>query len=394
MLTVIIFLAVLGLLVVTHELGHFIAARKSGMRVYEFGFFGFPPRLVGFQRLTKDSEKKWRVIWGNREAREDYTEDGWHCGTIYSLNCIPIGGFVQIKGEGKESEDADSFTTQKTYKKAITIVAGVTMNIVLAGVLFTIGYGVGLPTMVDNIKDVSHISDRKLTIMQILPDKPADLAGLMAEDVIIKIGVLTNPRMSEMQAYVNEHKDEDIEVVVMRGGEEISKIIRPIIYEESGLGGIGVGIAELGTVKYPWYLAIYYGFKDALVYLIEIFKAFYYLIYGLFIGNGAASAVSGPVGIAVMAGQVTKMGLIYLLQFTALLSLNLAVINILPIPALDGGRLLFLGLNKFKKINFSKYEQTAHAVGFTLLMILVVVVTIKDIGNFKGMFFDFIKNIF
>ncbi len=394
MTTILIILAVLAILILSHELGHFIAARKSGMRVYEFGFFGFPPRIVGFQKLKRGDEKKWRIVWGNRDIREEKTPDGFECGTLYSLNWIPIGGFVQIKGEDRESNDKDSFTTQKTWKKAVTIVAGVFMNILLAAILFSIGYGIGLPTLVDKMDDVSHVSDRKLTIMQILPGKPAEMVGLLAEDVILSVGSIENPRLNEMQAYVDEHKDGEILVTIKRGEEILEKMIKPITYEDTGRGGIGVGIAEMGTVKYPWHLAIYHGFVDTMIYFKEIFVAFYFIVAGLIAGHGASEAVSGPIGIAVIAGRVAKMGFIYLLQFTAILSLNLAVLNILPIPALDGGRLLFLGLNKFKKINFAKYEQTAHAVGFIFLMLLVVAVTVRDIGNFQGVFMNFFRNIF
>jgi regulator of sigma E protease len=435
MLTFLVFLAVLAVLVLSHEAGHFVAARKSGMRVYEFGF-GFPPRIFGIQKLTKkelvkvgESEKievqiseeqsadnqpvivetitdekkevdmfatrtRWRVIWGNREMVEEQTTDGYECGTLYSLNWIPIGGFVRVKGEEKESTDADSFIMAKTWKKAIFIVAGVAMNVLLAAVLFSIGYTIGLPTLVDNYKDVSNVRDRHLSIMQILPGKPAEAAGIFAEDIILKIGNLENPRLYEMQKYVDEHKTEEIAVTVKRGEEVLVKNIKPIIYEDTGKGGIGVGLAEIGTVKYIWYVALYRGFIDTFGYVKEIFIAFYFLIAGLFAGRGAGEAVSGPIGIAVMTGHVAKMGFIYLLQFTAILSLNLAVLNILPIPALDGGRLLFLVLNKFKKINFARYEQTAHAVGFVLLMLLVVVVTVRDVGNFSGVFVNFFRNIF
>jgi regulator of sigma E protease len=393
MITLLVFIAVLAILVLSHEFGHFIAARKSGMRVYEFGF-GFPPRIFGFQRLTKGSEKKWRFVWGRKEMIEEITPDGFECDTLYSFNWIPVGGFVRVKGEEKESTDKDSFNSSKTWKKAIFISAGVLCNIILAGVLFSVGYIVGLPTMVDNYKDISHVKDRQLVIMQVLPDKPAAVAGIQSEDVILQIGDIQNPRLKEMQNYVDTNKDSEINFVIKRSEELISVNIAPMIYEDTGKGGIGVGIAELGTVKYPWYSAFYYGFKDAIIYLKAIFVAFYFLIAGLFAGKGGGDAVSGPIGIAVMAGQVAKMGWIYLMQFTAVLSLNLAVINILPIPALDGGRLLFLALNKFKKINFAKYEQMAHAVGFALLMLLVVVVTVKDIGNFKGVFLDFFKRIF
>ena len=148
-------------------------------------------------------------------------------------------------------------------------------------------------------------------------------------------------------------------------------------------------------VKYPWYRAIYEGFLATFIYLGAIFAAFYSLIAGLFNGSGAAGAVSGPIGIAVLTGQAAKLGLAYLLQFTAMLSLNLAVLNILPLPALDGGRILFVWLGKiFRKPVFMKFEQAAHTIGFLLLLLLVAVVTLKDLSSFAGFFKNLASRIF
>lgn len=422
MYTLLVIIIVLAILVLSHEVGHFVAARKSKVGVYEFGF-GFPPRIFGVQirrgaRLVKvaemekvgvteeagmpvvtdqireidvlKKEKQWRFVWGNREL----TPDDEQYGTVYSLNWIPLGGFVKIKGESGESTDPDSFVMQKTWKKAVILVSGVLMNVLLAAVLLSIGYGIGLPTVTDQIEDASVVRDRQLVIMQVVPGKPAEAAGLEAQDVIAKIGTVENPRLKEMQEYVDAHKTEWIEVVIKRDDQTITQQIQPAIIEETGKGGIGVGIAELGTVKYPWYKAIYRGFVDTAMYLKEIVVAFYVLIAGLVTGKGVAEAVTGPVGIAVMAGQVAKMGIMYLIQFTAILSLNLAVLNILPLPALDGGRLLFLALNKIKKINFAKYEQAVHSIGFALLLLLVIVVTVRDIGTFKDLFIGFFNRMF
>ena len=156
-----------------------------------------------------------------------------------------------------------------------------------------------------------------------------------------------------------------------------------------------MAIAEVGVVKYPWYKAIYQGIIATGLYLKEIVLAFYFLIKGWLGGAAMGEAVSGPVGIAVMTGKVARLGFIYLLQFTAVLSLNLAILNILPIPALDGGRLLFLAISKvLRRPVTPKYEQIAHAIGFMLLMLLVLVVTIKDISAFRGLFITFFHKIF
>lgn len=437
MLTLLIFIAVLAVLVLSHEVGHFIAARKSGIKVYEFGF-GFPPRLFGIQmlkgkklekvaeeetvdisisdyqspdgskvieekvvdRITEiDKEvpiKKWRWVWGNKPIIPEEGEGRLEQGTVYSINLIPLGGFVNIKGEDSSDTGPDSFSSKPAWKKAIVIVAGVAMNIVLAASLFSIGYMIGLPMLTDKIVDSSLVQNRSLEIIQVLPDKPAALADIKPSDLILRVGDIDNPRLTEMQDYVDAHRSEEISFTIQRGDELLNKKIKPMIYQESGRGGIGVGIAEFGTIKYVWYKAIYHGCKDTGVYLKEIFVAFGSLVKRLFVGReGLGDSVAGPIGIAVMTGEVAKMGILYLLQFVAVLSLNLAVVNILPIPALDGGRLLFLALSKInRRWSFLKYERTAHTVGFILLLALVAVITINDLGFFKDAFSNLWNRIF
>jgi regulator of sigma E protease len=184
-----------------------------------------------------------------------------------------------------------------------------------------------------------------------------------------------------MQQYVSEHATEKIPLTVSRNGETITKELQPVVLEDSKTAGFGVGIVELGVVRYPWYKALGEGFITTFVFLKEILVGFYALIKGLVSGAGVGAGVAGPVGVAKMTGQVARLGFIYLMQFTALLSLNLAVLNILPIPALDGGRLLFVIIGKIiRRPVTPKIEQITHAIGFVLLMILVVLVTARDVN--------------
>jgi len=431
MISLLIFIAILAILVISHEFGHFIVARLNKIKVEEFGF-GFPPRFLGIQlfknkkleklaekeEITVEetveggvmketitdkiqeidqvvTEKKWRFVWGNKEIEKIRAENAGADGTVYSLNWIPLGGFVKIKGEDGENIDEDSFMVKKPWQKATVLVAGVVMNIILAGVLLSIGYMVGLPQMTDNLPAGTPVKDRRVEIVQVLAGKPAEKAGLMAGDAFIKIGDLENPRLKDLQDYVDAHKKENISVTVKRDGAMITKSIQPIVYEDTGKGGLGIAIAEVGLVNYPWYKAIYYGFLASFVYLKEILIAFALLIKGLFVGAGVAGEVTGPVGIAVMTGRVARLGFAYLIQFTAVLSLNLAIINILPIPALDGGRLLFLAIAKIRgKENNQKIEQWFHTVGFALLMLLVIVVTVRDLGIFKTNILNLFHRIF
>lgn len=408
MITFLIFLAVLAVLVLSHEFGHFIVARKSGMKVYEFGF-GFPPRVLGFQwQKNASGKKKLKLIWGkekgyiDNDVAIDLYEAGGELpnpnksegGTIYSFNLIPLGGFVQIKGENGDESGPDSFNAQNAWKKAATLSAGVIMNIILAFVLLSAGFMMGLPQSVDGLPADVSIKNRHIEIIEAMPDKPAAQAGLQPGDTILALDNLENPTITQMQDYINANKDKDIQVVIKRGDEILEKTIHPIVYPDTGKGGLGVSLVEVGLVSYPWYKSMYYGLLMTGFYLKEIFLSFYYLIAGLFVGHGPGESLSGPVGIAVMTGQVARLGFNYLLNFTALLSLNLAVINILPIPALDGGRLLFLLISKIKrKAVTQRYEQIAHSVGFILLMLLVVVITVKDLGHFKGDFINWWNNL-
>ncbi len=399
MFTLLVFLIILGLLVLSHEFGHFIAARKSGMKVYEFGF-GFPPRCCGLQRLVKKDGstvlKKWRFVWNRKDAEELSREvDGWIPNTLYSFNYLPIGGFVKIKGEEGENTDADSFVSKSFTSKAITIVAGVVMNILLAAVIFSFGFMIGLPQSVDGLDDSVKVKNRQLQIMQVLPDMPAAKADLKAGDVVVQIDEISSPHLKQMQDYVDRNKEKEIYIQITRGEEVFDKKITPMVYKDTGKGGFGVSITEVGIIQYPWYRAIYEGVILTFLYLKAILVAFYFIIKGLFTGAGVSSAISGPIGIAVMTGQIAKLGVHYLLNFTAVLSLNLAILNILPIPALDGGRLVFLAIGKlFKKNIAMKYEQVAHSIGFLLLMLLVVIITVKDIGRFTGGFKSIIDKIF
>jgi len=388
MVTLLIFIAVLAVLVISHEWGHFIAARKIGMRVYEFGF-GFPPRLFGI-RFEKNQlgKKKVRFIWG-RKNDEDMQE-----GTIYSFNLVPLGGFVRIKGEDGGDQGPDSFSAQKTWKRAVTLMAGVGMNIVLAFILLSVGFMLGTPQATENIPPGAKVANSHLEIMETIPGKPASESGLQMGDIIVSLDDLQNPSVAAMQDYVNAHKDVAITVTVKRGEELIKKDIHPFVYENTGKGGLGVSLIEVGLVKYSWYKSLYYGLIMTGLYLKEILFSFYYLVVQLFAGAPVSDSLSGPVGIAVMTGKVAKMGFNYLLNFTALLSLNLAVLNVLPIPALDGGRLLFLIISKIKgKPVEQKYEQIAHGIGFLLLISLVIVITVKDLGKFSGLFSGLIQKI-
>lgn len=405
-------------MVLVHEFGHFIVARKNNIRVDEFGF-GFPPRIFGLQLLSgerleplvKTEEvnvnvsdgqtqvvdkikevdalvpvRRWRWVWGNADNLTSVP--GLREGTIYSLNWIPLGGFVKIKGEnGEYANEPDSFGHKKIWRRTLVLAAGVIMNFVLAGLLLTVGFIIGLPQSLDDLSYGARIKDVKIEIMSVLEKTPAALAGLQPGDQILQVDALSGLKVQDLQNYIDAKKGQKIKFVFKRGSEEISKEITPVELAETKKGGIGVSLLESGLVSYPWYLSLYYGFKAAIQFSWEIIKAFGLLFVGIFRGSPVAENLSGPVGIAVLTGRVARLGFVYLLQFTAILSLNLAILNALPFPALDGGRILFLLVEKLRGRPLKqKAENIIHTVGFALLMLLVIFVTYKDVVRFSSSF--------
>ncbi len=375
MLTIIIFILILGLLVLVHEFGHFIVAKKSGMVVHEFGF-GFPPRLVGIKKV----DGKWKVVWGHQKSISDSEINYGDENTLYSINSIPLGGFVRIMGENNEHEsNPKSFINKKFWPRFFTLVAGVIMNFILAGVIFTVGFGIGLPAAFEDQSEVpAHavFENGKIAVLEVVKDLPAYKAGLKEGDYIHKIDGQSFSDAGSMRAYITSNAGKTFSIQIMRKNQELTINVDSQKNPPEGQGPTGIALSVLGKLRYPWYLAPYYGFKTAVQQVGAIVSG----LYSLFTSGIGLSALGGPVKIAKLTGQVAGMGFIYLMQFTAFLSLNLAVLNILPFPALDGGRVLFLIIEKIRgKKNNQKVEQFANAAGFALLILLMILVTIKDV---------------
>lgn len=366
-LTILIFALVLGLIVLVHEFGHFITAKKFGMRVEEFGI-GFPPKIFG---------------WRKGE-------------TLYTLNLIPVGGFVRIKGEdGSADSERDSFSGRHIWQRLVVLAAGVTMNVLLAMLLLSIGFGVGMPTVINEDTKAPHVSNEKVQIVNIGESSPATEAGLESGDEITAIDGQAVTSIEEIEAYNKSRLGQSVEITFRRDDATLTTNLTLADVDQSGVGKMGVSLVKTGVVRYLWYEAIWLGITNTFGFLWAIIVAFATLIKNIFVGQPVGSDVTGPIGIAVLTGEVARLGVIYLLQFTALLSLNLAIINFIPFPALDGGRALFVIIEKIrgKKINHA-VESIIHNVGFTLLMLLIALVTVRDITKFSGNIFGFFKNIF
>lgn len=376
LITIIAFALVLGLLVLVHEAGHFFVARRNGVKVEEFGL-GLPPRAIGFYRNTSG---QWqRVGLKTREAP----------GTIWSLNWIPLGGFVKIKGEeGEGPSDADSFVSKPISVRALIISAGVLMNVVLAAVLLTITLTVGSPQVIDeNLPSAARVRDVDVRVMQVLPNSPAGRAGVTVADTVKTIDGKAFAEIDQIQQYMDEKVGEEISLGMIRKGESVNIQVTPEILEETERGGIGVALVKTGFVSYPWYISWRYGIIGTLNMVAGVIYGFFVIISSLVTSGQVMGEVYGPVGIATLVGDAVQLGFLYLLQFTATLSVIIAVVNFLPFPALDGGRVLLLIIEGIRRKPVDrKIEAALHNAGFALLMLLVLFVTFKDVARITGGF--------
>jgi regulator of sigma E protease len=356
-LTAIIFIIVIGVLVLVHEFGHFVFAKRAGMKVEEFGF-GFPPRMVG---------------WKKGE-------------TVYSINWIPFGGFVKIAGEDGEVRGPGTFSAASFGQRMMVIVAGVMMNFLLAALLLIIvnffGLRIGLP---DGNTMKAH--DVKVQIISVSKSSPAEKAGLQPLDAIIGFkengSITTVPDTEAVQKAVASHAGHELVLEIERGATTIEKTVTPRLNPPEGEGALGVSLALTGVVNYPWYESIWRGISDAGILAVNTLQGYYLLLKTLFVHGRLLADVSGPVGIATLTGQAARVGINYLLQFVAMISLNLAILNIIPFPALDGGRALILIIEKIKGSPVRKgVEGWINVAGFYLLIALMLYITYKDIAKF------------
>ncbi len=361
-MSILIFLGVLFALVLVHELGHFAVAKWTGMRVDEFGI-GFPPKIFGIKRG----------------------------GTEYTFNLFPIGGFVKIRGEdgvftGEQSADNESFTSKSKWAQSAVLVAGVTMNILFAWVLVAIAFGIGVKTAVSESDATSNAS---LVITNVLEGSPAGEALLTPGTVINEVSaggdsleVLTPSSFSN---FIATHSTEPVTLIHTVGDELRVLQLTPvtgIIDGKTERPAIGVALSLIDTVPRSVGDALTQSGMYVLTSLRDITVGIVKLVTDALLMRADLSQVAGPVGIVGLVGEASAFGLTSLLMFTAFISLNLAVINIFPFPALDGGRLLFVGIEALKGTPIRPhYAQIMNTVGFLLLIILMIVVTWNDIAR-------------
>jgi len=370
-MTILIFLGVLLVLIVVHEFGHFIVAKRSGIRVDEFGI-GFPPKLFG----------------------KKYGE------TEYTINALPFGGFVRIFGENpdKESTSGPDSARALIHKpkriQAAVLFAGVFFNIIFAWILFSSTLMIGTPA-VGGSQDMAlsqYFSGERLLITQVLPNSPADGVSLLPGDEIVTLtsgsNVVTPSSPEDVSAFIKANNSTQISLEFKRDTVSNNVTITPkqgLIAESPETPAIGIGMGLIGTLQLPVHLALWEGGKQTVEMLYRVTVGIGVFLYDALLFNADLSTVAGPVGIVSLVGSASALGLIALMNFTALISLNLAVINLIPFPALDGGRLLFLLIEAIKGSPIKpQIANIFNFVGFALLILLMLIVTYGDIVRLAG----------
>lgn len=358
-MSIIIFIIILAVLIFVHELGHFIVAKKFGIRVDEFAI-GFPPKIWSFKKGE----------------------------TVYAINAIPFGGYVKIFGENPDEEsiagpdNARSFVNASKWKQSLVLASGISFNVLFAWILLSISFMSGLTTSVGE-SYASYAKDSRVIITMTQADSPAKLAGLVGGETIVslesgnnKINAVTVAEIqdfiakSDGEIIINYKRDNDLKTAIVTASEGIVE----------GRKAIGIAMDTIGAVKLPAHKAFIEGAILTKATIKNVAIGLYHFVFDAFRGKADFSQITGPVGIVGLVGEATTLGIVYLMSFAAFISINLAVINIVPFPALDGGRLLFVAIEAVirKSLN-PKVANAVNGIGFALLILLMLVVTYKDI---------------
>lgn len=356
------------ILMIVHEFGHFIIAKKFGVRVDEFGI-GYPPRIFG----KKIGE------------------------TIYSINLLPLGAFVRIYGEEGGVDDYRSFINLKIWQRVLIVIGGVAAFWIAAIIIFSIVFSIGADLPVSD-NDVDGLTNPRVKIVMISQNSPAYLAGLKTKDSIkeIKAGesVFQVNKIADFQNIVTDNKGKEITITVERNNEILDVVLTPRENPPVGEGSVGVGLERMATLvkKSSWYMAPIQGSTYTWQITIDALKGLYLTLKDLIGGKGTPEGASfaGPLGITVFLANAASYGIGFFLYFIGIICVFIAIFNLFPIPALDGGKLVFLLIEKIKgKPVSAKIEQNITVIFFIILITLSIFITVKfDIPRFA----DFLKS--
>ena len=257
------------------------------------------------------------------------------------------------------------------------------MNFIFAWIVLSLVFFLGVP---EAVAPEDNLSQGKIQISEVAVKSPAENNGLQIGDEVARIqNGFEFTSVKSVQDYINANKGKEISLRIIRGKEIVEFKATPREESPANEGALGVGLVQTVAVKYPWYQAIWEGLLSVYNLTLTIMMGIFDMFKNLIIGQGAKIEVAGPVGIAFLTKQVASLGMIYVLQFAAILSINLGIINALPIPALDGGRILFILIEKIRRRPISqKVEQVSHTIGFALLIGLMILITFRDIMKFFG----------
>lgn len=344
--TIVAFFFVLAIVVIAHELGHFATAKACGVKVDEFGI-GFPPRIIA-------------VKYGETE---------------YSLNWVPLGGFTKMAGE-EDPNIERSLASKSIGKRLLVLSAGSIMNFILPFLLLTMAFMIPHDIVTGNV-----------SVVEVVADSPAETAGIQAGDKILEINDKSINNTADISRYIQMNLGNEMTILLERSdGSKDTVTVVPRWNPPAGDGSVGFSIrtdnAAIEKRSYNPWVAFQKGATEA----FETMVLFKNGILSMFIGTSTTADLVGPVGIAQITGQVAQAGISPLLEWTAFFSLNLAIINLLPLPALDGGRIIFVLLEwirRGKKVA-PETEGKIHFLGFALLIMLMVAITFQDIGRIIG----------
>ncbi|MBP9827352.1 site-2 protease family protein [Candidatus Saccharibacteria bacterium] len=356
-LIILLVLAIFSLLVIAHEFGHFIVAKRNGIKVHEFGI-GFPPRL-----------------WGKKKGD-----------TLYSINLLPLGGFVRLEGEDNESKSQRSFAVKPLRVQARVLMAGVAMNALIAYIILVGLAATGLPQIfpfdlprVGLIAPISAEAPR-LVVFSVGKESAAAKSDIAVGDEIVSINGQKLNSESELRAFTQSRGGQTVELISKRGSQTSTKSIT--LGEDKEKGILGVVALSQERQKYAWWAAPIAALFLMGQTIIATVTAFAGAIATLLLRFKVADTVVGPVGVTAVFGQVIRFGSDYVLALVASISTSLAVINALPLPALDGGRLFLLSLRRIGVPVSEKLEVIINLAGFVALIIFGIIIAISDKARF------------